>query len=358
VGDARVDVQPFGVIEGAPVERYTLRDGGIEVAVLTYGGIVQAIRVPDRNGRVANIALGFATLDEYLEHNGGPYFGALVGRYANRIAAGRFTLDGVPYQLPVNNGPNSLHGGIRGFSQCVWEAAQIHDADGVGVRLSRISPNGEEGYPGTLSVEVTYRLTSEGQLRIDYLATTDQPTIVNITNHSYFNLAGEGSGDIYDHKLTLHASAYTPTDATAIPTGEVAPVAGTPFDFRAGAAIGSRIRVSHEQILAGHGYDHNFVLDRSSPDDGSLALAAAVAEPTSGRRLEVHTTEPGIQFYSGNFLDGSFMGTSGAVYRQGDGFALETQHFPDSPNQPRFPSTVLRPSDEYRSTTTYTFSAR
>jgi aldose 1-epimerase len=353
-----VEVRPFGEFEGKSVERITLFNGEIEVAVLTYGGIVQSITVPDRNGRSANVALGFATLEEYVAHNGGPYFGALVGRYANRIADGRFTLDGVTHQLPVNNGPNSLHGGVRGFSSRVWSAEQITEDGAAGVRLSMISPDGDEGYPGALAVEVEYRLMAGGQLRIDYRARTDRPTIVNLTNHSYFNLAGEGTGDIYGHELTLNASAYTPTDATAIPTGEIVEVAGTPFDFRHGTPIGSRIREDHEQLKFGHGYDHNYMLDRPSADERSLVLAASVYDPGSWRQLAVHTTEPGVQFYTGNFLDGSLKGTSGRLYRQGDGFALETQHFPDSPNQqPAFPSTVLRPGEEYRSTTVLTFSA-
>jgi aldose 1-epimerase len=352
-----VEVRPFGVVAGDRVDRFTLVNGEIEVAVLTYGGIVQSITVPDRNGQSANIALGFATLEEYVAHNGGPYFGALVGRYANRIADGSFTLDGVTYQLPVNNGPNSLHGGVRGFSSRVWSAEQITEDGVAGVRLSLISPDGDEGYPGALAVEMEYRLMAGGQLRMDYRATSDRPTIVNLTNHTYFNLAGEGTGDIYDHQLTLNASAYTPTDATAIPTGEIAPVEGTAFDFRRGALIGARIREHHEQLRYGHGYDHNFVLDRPPAGDGSLILAASAYDPGSGRRLAVDTTEPGVQFYTGNFLDGSLKGTSGRLYRQGDGFALETQHFPDSPNQRAFPSTVLRPGEEYRSTTVLTFSA-
>jgi aldose 1-epimerase len=348
-------MRAFGETGGESIESYTLSVGLIEVTVLTYGGIIQAIRAPDREGAVANVALGFATLDDYVNNNE-PYFGALIGRYANRIANGRFTLDGRTWQLPVNNGPNSLHGGIHGFDKKVWAAEEIREPDAVGVRLSRVSPDGEEGYPGNLAVDVSYRLTTGNQLRIDYHATTDAPTVLNLSNHSYFNLAGEGSGAIFDHVLTLNAGRFTPVDADLIPTGDVLPVEDTPFDFRLGQSIGARIRENHPQLVIAHGYDHNFVIDRPSPADLTLTVAASVHEPTSGRRLEIQTTEPGIQFYSGNFLTGAQVGASGRAYRQSDGFALETQHFPDSPNQPGFPSTVLRPGEEFRSTTVYTFA--
>jgi aldose 1-epimerase len=304
---------------------------------------------------MANVALGFATLDEYLK--GHPYFGCITGRYANRIARGTFSLEGERYFLALNNGPNHLHGGVKGFDKYVWAATELPAGEGIGITLSRTSPDGEEGYPGTLEVEVTYTLTEQNELQIDYHATTDTATVINLTNHTYFNLAGEGSGSTYDHELQINASNYTPTDATSIPTGEIAPVAGTPMDFTTPHPIGERIRDDFEQIVLGRGYDHNYVLDRSSPDDASLMLAARVVDPQSGRALEISTTEPGIQFYSGNFLDASLVGTSGNVYRQGDGFALETQHYPDSPNQPDFPSTELRPGEEYTSTTVYAFSA-
>ena len=346
--------EPFGEIDGRPVARWTLRNAnGIEVAILTLGGIVQSLVAPDRAGKLANVVLGFPDLDGYATNE--PYFGCIAGRSANRIAHGRFVLDGQEYRLARNNGGHHLHGGERGFDKHVWDAAPLPTADGPGLRLSRTSPAGEEGYPGTLAVEVTYTLNAANALTIAYRATTDAPTPVNLTNHSYFNLAGEGAGSIEAHELTLNASRYTPVDAGLIPTGELAPVAGTPFDFRTPHLIGARLREAHPQLLIGQGYDHNFVIDRPDADDGSLALAARVHDPASGRTLTIETTEPGVQFYSGNFLTATLVGPSGRVYRQGDGFALETQHFPDSPNQPAFPSTILRPGQEYRSTTVYTF---
>ncbi|XRQ14050.1 aldose epimerase family protein [Actinomadura welshii] len=347
----------FGTLEdGTVVDRYTLSGGGVRVRIITYGGIVQTVETPDRHGRAANIALGFPTLGDYVARNGGPYFGAIVGRYANRIAKGEFTLDGETHRLAANNNGNSLHGGPGGFHTKVWRARPVETGDGVGVQLEYTSADGEENFPGTLATTVAYTLTGGGELRVEYRAATDRATVVNLTNHSYFNLAGEGAGDVYGHRLTLNASRYTPVDATAIPAGEPAPVAGTPFDFTAPHAIGERIRANHPQLLAGHGYDHNFVLDGWSP--GRLTAAARVTEPETGRVLEISTTEPGVQLYTGNFLDGSLAGTGGRAYRQGDGFALETQHFPDSPNRPDFPSTVLRPGETFASTTVYAFSAR
>lgn len=349
---ARVTRAPFGTLpDGTPVAVFTLTNGtGTEVRAITYGGIIVSIRVPDRDGRLGDIVLGYDTLDGYVAKS--PYFGCITGRYANRIARARFTLDGRTYQLAANDGPNHLHGGVRGFDKVVWRGEPFEGPDGVGVVFSRTSPDGEEGYPGTLEVRVTYTLTETNVLRVDYAATTDKPTPVNLTQHSYFNLAGEGSGDILGHVLTIDADRYTPVDDTLIPTGELAPVEGTPFDFRTPTPIGARIASDHEQIRRGRGYDHNYVLRRAG--DGS-ARAARVVEPTTGRTLEVWTTEPGLQFYSGNFLDGSIRGKHGHVYGHRSGFCLETQHFPDSPNRPHFPSTILRPGERYRSTTAFRF---
>ena len=336
--------------DGVAIEEYTLRNAaGMAVQVITYGGILRSISVPDRQGRFANVALGFDSLEKYEgEH---PYFGAITGRYANRIGGGAFSLDGVDYQLFRNDGGNSLHGGEIGFDKRVWAATE---SDGA-LELAYRSPAGEEGYPGTLEVSARYSLDDDNGLRIDYAATTDAPTVLNLTNHSYFNLRGEGESAIYDHLLRLNADYYTPTDAGQIPTGEIAPVAGTPFDFRRAKTIGSGQRSAHPQIAAAQGYDHNFVLNRAGLKAGELGLAARVHEPVWGRVMEVWTTEPGIQFYAGNFLDATLIGSSGRLYRQSDGFALETQHFPDSPNKPQFPSTVLRPGERFVSTTVYRF---
>jgi aldose 1-epimerase len=349
-----IDVQPYGTTAGgADVEEYTLTNAnGVEVKIITYGGIVTSVRVPDRDGNMANINLGFDNLADYETRN--PYFGCITGRYANRIAGATFTLDGEEYTLAANNGPNSLHGGVDGFDNRIWEATEVEGDGEVGVSLHYLSPDGEEGYPGNLDVTVVYTLTDENELRMHYTATTDAPTVVNLTNHNYWNLAGEGSGTIYDHILWVDADRYTPVDETLIPTGELAPVAETPFDFTVPKAIGPGQRSSFEQILLGRGYDHNFVLNREEGDT-SMMLAARVYEPTTGRILEVWTDQPGLQFYAGNFLDGTLVGPSGRIYRQSDAFALETQHYPDSPNQPDFPSTELQPGDTYQTTSIYKF---
>ncbi len=349
---ARVTRAPFGTLpDGTAVDLFTLTNAqGVEVRAITYGGIIVSIRVPDREGRLDDVVLGYDTLDGYVARN--PYFGCITGRYANRIAKARFTLEGRTYRLAANDGPNHLHGGVRGFDKVVWRGEPLQEADRVGVVFSRTSPDGEEGYPGTLDVRVTYALTDANELRVEYEATTDKPTPVNLTQHTYFNLKGEGSGDVLGHVLAIDADRYTPVDETLIPTGALEPVDGTPFDFRTPAPIGARIAADHEQIRRGRGYDHNFVLRRAG--DG-LVRAARVVEPTTGRTLEVWTTEPGLQFYSGNFLDGTIRGKGGHVYGHRSGFCLETQHFPDSPNQPQFPSTILRPGERYHSTTVFRF---
>tara|TARA_B100000745_G_scaffold177796_1_gene116450 strand:- start:5466 stop:6548 length:1083 start_codon:yes stop_codon:yes gene_type:complete len=345
---------------GAVVHVFKLTNtSGIEIRVLDYGGIILSIMAPDRNGDLGDIVLGYDDLSGYLEET--PYFGAIVGRYANRIAKGRFTLDEVEYELATNDDPNHLHGGVVGYDKVLWTGTVIKESDGVGVTFSYVSPDGEEGYPGTVKVEFDYFLNNEDELVIDYRATSDAPTPVNLTHHSYFNLAASGS--ILGHELMINAHRFTPIDSTGIPTGELVTVAGTPFDFTEPTAIGARIDHEDEQLINGIGYDHNFVLAREG-QGGSASVAGAVAtmvsaarvvEPVSGRVLEVETTEPGLQFYSGNFLDGSITGKRGVVYEHRAGFCLEAQHFPDSPNQPGFPSTILRPDEQYRSQTVYRF---
>jgi aldose 1-epimerase len=339
--------------DGQQVDLYTLTNNkGMEAAITNYGGIVVSLKTPGHGGQLADVVLGFDSLGGYLKDH--PYFGAIIGRYGNRIAKGRFKLNGVEYKLATNNGENHLHGGIKGFDKVVWAARDVSTPEAAALELTYLSKDGEEGYPGNLSVTVVYTLTDNNELRIDYTATTDKDTVVNLTNHSYFNLAGEGSGDILGHELMINADAFTPVDAGLIPTGELRKVEGTPFDFRKPAAIGARINAGDQQLLYGKGYDHNFVLNRTGE---GLQLAARVVEPKSGRIMEVLTTEPGIQFYSGNFLDGSVKGKGGKVYGHRYGFCLETQHFPDSPNKPNFPSTVLKPGGKYQTTTVYRFSA-
>jgi len=344
---------PFGKMpDGQPVEIYTLTNAnGVEVKAITFGGIITSLKVPDRAGKLADVVLGYETLDGYLKAS--PYFGAVVGRYGNRIAKGQFTLNGKTYKLATNNGPNHLHGGNKGFDKVVWKGAWKNGAQGVGVIFSRTSPDGEEGYPGNLQATVTYTLTDGNELVVEYRATTDKATPLNLTQHSYFNLAAD-DGDILGHQLTIDADRYTPVDDTLIPTGELATVEGTPFDFRKPTAIGARINADNAQLKNGKGYDHNWMLNRTGT---GLQHAVRVVEPKSGRTLDIATTEPGVQFYSGNFLDGSIKGKGSRVYKQRSGFCLETQHYPDSPNHANFPSTILQPGQTYSSKTVFTFGA-
>ena len=338
--------------EGTPIERYTLTNAhGIVAAIITYGGILTALRVPDRNGELGDIVLGFDTLAPYLGDQ--PFFGALVGRYCNRIADAQFLLNGTTYLLARNDGVNHLHGGPRGFHRAIWHASEHPSDEGPSLELRYLSRDGEEGYPGNLSVTVIYTLTDANALRIDYTATTDRDTVVNLTNHSYFNLAG--SADILGHEMQLDATQFLPIDETLIPIGELRPVQGTPMDFTTSTAIGDRIASDDEQLRCGQGYDHTWVIDKPA---GALGHAARVYAPDSGRVLDVSTTEPGIQFYSGNMLDGSLTGKGGQIYSKHSGLCLETQYFPDSPNQPQFPSTVLHPGETYRQTTIYRFDVR
>ena len=347
-----IETSEFGTIDGQSVSLFTLvNESGASVGITEYGGIVVSLEVPDRDGVLGDVVLGFDTLDAYVSDT--PYFGAITGRYANRIAKGRFELDGEGYQLPVNNGPNSLHGGIKGFDKVVWKGTPT--ADGDGVEMVYVSADGEEGYPGELSCKVTYTWTDGNELRIDYEATTDKPTVVNLTNHSYFNLRDGGATPILDHEMMISAEAYTPVDETSIPSGPIAPLEGTPLDFSTPTAVGARIDQDHEQLRFGAGYDHNYVISREGEGE---ALAATVYDPDSGRAMDVLTEEPGVQFYSGNFLDGHLVGKGGVSYGHRSGFCLETQHFPDSPNRPDFPSTVLRPGETYATATTYRFYLR
>jgi aldose 1-epimerase len=357
VAAAAVTQSAFGTTpDGKTVDVFTLTNArGIEVRIITYGAAIASIKVPDRDGRFDDIVTGFDTLDGYIRQS--QYFGVTVGRYANRIANARLTLDGVTYALAANDGTNHLHGGRRGFDRAVWTGTPFERDRNVGVRLTLRSPDGDEGYPGNLNVSVTYTLTPRDELIVDYTATADRSTPVNLTNHSYFNLAGEGRGDILQHVLTIDADRYTPTNDTQIPTGELAPVAGTPFDFRRPTPIGARIDADDEQIRRGRGYDHNFVLNgsRGTASTTRPRHAARLVDPTSGRTLDVATTEPGLQLYSGNYLDGTAVGKGGHAYGRRTAVCLETQHFPDSPHHANFPSTILHPGETFRSTTILTF---
>lgn len=329
---------------------------GMQVGITNFGAIITSIVVPDRDGKMADVALGYNDVSGYINAVDKPYFGAVVGRYGNRIAGGKFTIDGTEHQLATNNGENHLHGGVIGFDKVVWDAKPVGGEDWSGVELTYVAKDGEEGYPGNLTVTVTYKLNNNNEILVDYRATTDKATPVNLTQHTYFNLKGEGEGTILDHELMLNADRYTPIDAGSIPLGELAPVAGTPFDFQTAKPIGQDVDADNEQLKNGIGYDHNFVLVGEA--DGKMKLAAEVYEPTSGRTLTIKTTEPGIQFYCGNFLDGRLKGKSGKTYLHRGGFCLETQHYPDSPNQPSFPSTILKPGERYHTETVFQFSTR
>ena len=351
VADAQTHVskQSFGKTpDGAAIDIYTLVNGSLEARVTNFGGIVVSLKVPDKNGTSADVVLGYDSLDGYLTNPA--YLGAIIGRYGNRIAGGKFTLDGKTYSIPQNNGSNALHGGTKGFNKAVWNAKEIPN----GIELNYTSPDGDQGFPGNLKMTVRYTVTNT-DLKIEYSATTDKDTVVNLTNHSYFNLKGQGNGDILQHQVKINAKRYTPVDANMIPTGELAPVQGTPFDFPKLTAVGAHINDDNEQLKLGKGYDHNFVLDSGG---GKLAEAAEVYEPATGRLMEVWTDQPGVQFYTGNFLDGTITGKEGKVYQQRFALCLETQHFPDSPNHPKFPSTELKPGHKYHSVTIYRFSAK
>lgn len=343
--------KPFGTADGMPVTLYTLRNGSAQVSICNYGGIVTSINVPDKNGKIGDVVLGYDNLADYIKSS--PYFGALIGRYGNRIAKGKFTLDGKEYTLATNNGVNALHGGLKGFDKVIWNARPVQSPDGPSLELTYFSKDGEEGYPGNLSAKAVYTLTSDNALKLEFTATTDKDTVINLTHHSYFNLAGKG--DVLNYIVMIDADKFTPVDSTLIPTGELRPVEGTPFDFRTPTAIGARIKEDDEQLKFANGYDDNWCLNNST---GALRLAARVYEPTSGRVLEVFSTEPGLQFYTGNFLDGTLKGKGGWVYQFRDAFCMEPQHYPDSPNHPDFPSVVLKPGEVYHNTIVYRFSVR
>jgi aldose 1-epimerase len=347
---------PFGKLaDGTPIQLYVLTNrNGVQAAITNFGARLVSMKVPDKNGKLADVILGYSSVEGYEKDTA--YFGAIAGRFANRIAKGRFTLNGVTYKLPINNGVNSLHGGTKGFDKLVWQAREMAKSANPAIELTPTSPDGDQGYPGTLHVRVVYKLTDQNALRIQYWATTDKPTVINLTNHAYFNLDGQGNGNILDTVLMINADEYTPTDKTQIPTGQIVSVKGTPFDFLKPTPIGARIDENNPQLKMAGGYDHNWVLDRDHKT--GLVLAARAYSPKSGRVLTVDTTEPGIQFYSGNFLDGTLVGKGGKAYKYRYGFTVETQHYPDSPNHPNFPSTALKPGQEYRQTTVFRFSTR
>jgi aldose 1-epimerase len=356
-GTPTISSKPFGNLpDGRPTTLYTLTNSkGVTATITNYGGILTSLKTPDRTGSLGDIVLGYDSIKPYGEALGGTYFGALIGRYGNRIAKGKFTLDGKTYHLAINNPPNTLHGGKVGYDKKIWTAKEIQGSDSVGLDLTYFSKDGEEGYPGNLNVHVIYTLTNDNSLKIDYSAVTDKDTVLNLTHHSYFNLDGAGNGTILGQKLTLFASAFTPIDATSIPTGVIEPVAGTPFDFRHSTAIGARIDRNDKQLKNGHGYDHNFVL---RPHGHRLVLAAIAYSPKSGRVLETFTTQPGVQFYTSNFLDGTITGKYGRKYPKHAAFCLETQDFPDAPNKPNFPSSELKPGEVYSQHTVYHFAVR
>lgn len=352
-GPSEIERKPFGKLpDGTQIESFTLKNkNGAEAKIINYGGIVTSLKVPDKNGKLGDVVLGYDNLEGYLKES--PYFGAMIGRYGNRIAKGKFTLEGKEYTLAVNNGPNALHGGIKGFDKVVWTPRLMAVEDHPALELTYLSRDGEEGYPGNLKVTAVYTLTEDNGLKLEYTATTDKATVVNLTQHSYFNLAGEG--DNLQHEVTIPADKFTPVDSTLIPTGELKPVEGTPFDFRKPTTIGARINQEDEQLKFGNGYDHNWVINK---EPGKYTLMASVYEPTSGRVLEVFSTEPGLQFYTGNFLDGKITGKNGWVYKFRTAFCMEPQHFPDSPNKPNFPSVVLKPGEQYKHTLMFRFSTK
>ncbi|QIO08597.1 aldose epimerase family protein [Acinetobacter lanii] len=359
VSAATVTAEPYGkTAAGQTVTEYTFKNNnGMTVKILDIAGAIREINVPDAKGQMANVVLGLPNAEAYATQND-PHFGAIVGRYANRIAKGQFTLNGKQYQLPLNNGENTLHGGPSTYAQDLWQSKilkQKKGSDTASVEMTYLSPNGQNGFPGNVKTTVVYSLNEQNELTAEYKATTDQDTVVNLTNHSYFNLAGEGSGSVEKQQIQILASKYTPTDAGSIPTGELASVEGTPFDLRQMTPIGQQLRNNHPQMVMAHGYDHNWVLDNYDAKSKQPKLAVKALDPESGRTLEVHTTEPGVQFYTSNFLDGSVVGTSGKAYRQTEAFALEAEHFPDSPNQPSFPSTVLKKGQTFQATTVYKF---